>query len=132
MLFTIISLIVLLVALVSYKKLGDKKFRTIVAVCLVVMFIGTVATVSYESYFDNNYMKVSGYTCTDEEDYPLCQFVNLYTNIDTEKYYIVKENVLGIKTFSEVEVLNDGEFYVVDDGDKIPMTQYGPAYKIVD
>lgn len=132
MLFMIISLIMLLVALVSYKKLGEKKFRTIVAVCLVVLIVGTVATVSYESYFDNNYMKVSGYTCTDENDYPLCKFVNLYTKTGTERYYIVKENVLGIKTFSEVEVLNDGEFYVVDDGDKIPMTEYGPAYKIVD
>ena len=132
MLFIIIALMVLLVALVSYKKLGEKKFRTIVAVCLVVMIVGTVATVSYEAYFDNNYSRVSGYTCTDEDDYALCKFVNLYTNVDTAKYYIVKENVLGIKTFSEVEVLNDGEFYVVDDGDKIPMTQYGPAYKIVD
>lgn len=132
MLFTIISVIVLLIALVSYKKLGEKKFKTIVSVCLVVLIVGTIATISYESYFNSNYMRVSGYTCTDEEDYPLCKFVNLYTKTGTEKYYIVKENVLGIKTFTEVEVLNDGEFYVVDDGDKIPMTQYGPAYRIVD
>lgn len=132
MLFMIIGVFILLIALILHKRLDAKKIRSILAICLVVLMVGTLVTVLFENYFNNTYLKVSGYVCTDENNFPVCKFVNLYTNVETQKYYIVKENILGIKSFCEVEPLNDGEFYVVGEGDEIPMTQYGPAYKIKD
>ncbi len=130
MLFVIIGLFILLTALVFYKKIGAEKFKKIATVCLVVLIVGAIAAISFEVYFNNNYLRVGGYTCLDEDGSTLYKFVNLYTKSGTGRYYIVKENALGIKHFTQVEPLNDGEFYVVDEGDKIPMTQYGPSYKI--
>ena len=130
MLFVIISLFVMLFAIVFYKSLGAGRFKKIVIVCLVLLFIGTITNISFDAYFNSNYQRVGGYACLDDDGYALYSFVNLYTKSGTDQYYIVKENALGMRSFIQVEPLNDGQFFVVDDGDKIPMTQFGPAYRI--